>query len=94
MAKKFKETLPNTIIVGVDPLGSILAVPESLNTPHGSYKVEGIGYDFIPPVLDRSLVDEWVKISDIPSFEYARNLIRKEGLLTGGSGGSTMFGAI
>lgn len=56
------------MIVGVDPLGSILAQPQSLNVPHGGYKIEGIGYDIVHPVLDRNLVDQWVKISDIPSF--------------------------
>lgn len=77
LAKKIKEKSPNTIIVGVDPLGSILAVPETLNTWFGSYKVEGIGYDFIPGVLERQYVDEWVKTTDIPSFKIARDLIRK-----------------
>jgi len=71
-------------IVGVDPVGSILAQPESLNGPIGSYKVEGIGYDFIPKVLDRSVVDHWVKSEDKPSFHMARRMIREEGLLVGG----------
>ena len=93
LAKKIKEKSPNTIIVGVDPLGSILAVPETLNTWFGSYKIEGIGYDFIPPVLERQYVDDWVKTTDIPSFKVARDLIRKEGLLCGGSSGTTVFGA-
>lgn len=43
-------------IVGVDPEGSILAEPEELNkTDKTQYEVEGIGYDFIPTVLDRSV---------------------------------------
>jgi cystathionine beta-synthase len=42
-------------VVGVDPVGSILAQPESLNVPGGLYQVEGIGYDFIPTSLDRSV---------------------------------------
>ena len=41
------------MIVGVDPNGSILALPQTLNIVQGSYKVEGIGYDFIPKVLAR-----------------------------------------
>jgi len=55
-AKILKEKIPNIKIVGVDPYGSILAQPESLNqTEHsGMYEVEGIGYDFIPNVLNRS----------------------------------------
>ena len=39
------------------------------------YKVEGIGYDFVPNVLDRSLVDVWYKTEDKASFKYARQLI-------------------
>ncbi len=81
-------------IVGVDPHGSILAQPETLNTASHSYKVEGIGYDFIPAVLERSLVDFWVKTADRESFHMARRLIREEGLLCGGSSGSTMHAAL
>lgn len=94
IARKIKEKSPNTIVVGVDPLGSILAMPQSLNTESGSYKVEGIGYDFIPKVLERKFIDEWVKTTDQPSLKVARELIQKEGLLCGGSSGSTMWGAV
>jgi len=90
IARRLKEDAPNVHIVGVDPVGSILAGPGTI----GSYKVEGIGYDFIPDVLDRSLVDEWVKSQDGPSFQTARKLIRQEGLLCGGSSGSAMWAAL
>jgi cystathionine beta-synthase len=60
----------------------------------GSYKVEGIGYDFIPDVLDRDLIDEWVKTEDRESFLMARRLIRREGLLCGGSSGTAMWAAL
>jgi len=90
VAKRLKEALPDVKIVGVDPVGSILAGPG----PIGSYKVEGIGYDFIPDVLDRGLVDEWVKSEDSPSFLMARRLIRQEGMLCGGSSGSAVVAAI
>lgn len=60
----------------------------------GTYKVEGIGYDFIPTVLDRSVVDHWVKTEDGESFLMARRLIREEGLLCGGSSGAAMVGAV
>ena len=46
-------------------------------------QVEGTGYDFIPTVLDRSVVDEWYKTGDQESFHYARRLIKEEGLLCG-----------
>ncbi|MGE0526760.1 MAG: cystathionine beta-synthase [Bdellovibrionales bacterium] len=90
IAKRLKENNPNCVIVGVDPVGSILAGPE----PVGTYLVEGIGYDFVPDVLDRDMVDVWVKTQDKESFLMARQLIREEGLLCGGSSGATMCGAL
>ncbi|KAI8062509.1 cystathionine beta-synthase [Gongronella butleri] len=93
LAAKIKEKCPNCQIVGVDPVGSILAQPESLNTDAGGYQVEGIGYDFIPDVLQRKLVDQWFKSEDKPSFLMSRRLIREEGLLCGGSSGTAMYAA-
>lgn len=90
VAKKIKERCPNAIIVGADPEGSLLAGPEEIKP----YHVEGIGYDFIPDVLDRELVDRWVKTNDRDSFKFARQLIRDEGLLCGGSSGSAMQAAL
>lgn len=89
IARALKAEVPNVKIVGVDPLGSILAGPAEI----GSYKVEGIGYDFIPEVLERGLVDEWIKSEDGPSFRMSRKLIRQEGLLVGGSSGSAVWAA-
>jgi len=94
IAKKLKERLPHVKIIGVDPHGSILAQPETLNGPISSYKVEGIGYDFIPRVLERQYVDQWIKTSDKESFQMSRRLIRDEGLLCGGSSGSAMVAAV
>lgn len=84
IGRKFKEISPDTVIVGVDPEGSILALPEKLNDTNVTfYEVEGIGYDFLPTVLDRSVVDMWVKTNDEESLPMARRLIREEGLLVG-----------
>lgn len=96
IAKKLKEHNPNIIVVGVDPEGSILAQPENLNDKHRlePYHVEGIGYDFIPSVLDRSVVDEWYKSNDAESLVMMRKLIREEGLLCGGSCGAAVSGAL
>ncbi|KAI1367166.1 putative cystathionine beta-synthase [Xylaria arbuscula] len=83
-------------VVAADPQGSILALPESLNEEHRDepYKVEGIGYDFVPDVLDQHKVDKWYKADDKESFQLARRLIAEEGLLVGGSSGSAMAAAL
>lgn len=83
-------------VVAADPIGSILAEPASLNDEgaNAPYKVEGIGYDFIPDVLDRQLVDKWYKTDDRESFRLARRLIAEEGLLVGGSSGSALAAVV
>jgi cystathionine beta-synthase len=65
VARKIKEKLPSCLLIGADPYGSVLAMPQSLNA--GTYpvnKVEGIGYDFVPKVCERTLIDHWVKTDD------------------------------
>ncbi|XP_071372254.1 cystathionine beta-synthase b [Centroberyx affinis] len=95
IARKLKEKCPNIKIVGVDPEGSILAEPEDLNETNKSlYEVEGIGYDFIPTVMDRSVIDIWYKSHDEESFAMSRRMIREEGLLCGGSSGTAMAAAV
>ncbi|MCX6118386.1 MAG: cystathionine beta-synthase [Proteobacteria bacterium] len=86
VAKRIKEVCPNVIVVGADPEGSILGGGTEIH----SYKVEGIGYDFFPEVLDRKCVDRWVKTNDKDSFILARRMIKEEGLLCGGSSGTAM----
>lgn len=90
VAKRLKEEIPKIKIVGADPEGSILGGGEEVS----SYLVEGIGYDFIPDVLDNSLIDEYIKTKDEESFKMARRLIKEEGLLCGGSCGATMVAAM
>ena len=90
LAKRIKKTCPDCEIIGVDPVGSLLAGEE----PIKSYEVEGIGYDFIPDVLDRSLIDKWVKTTDEDSFVLAREMILKEGILCGGSCGSAIYAGL
>ncbi|KAK9313786.1 tryptophan synthase beta subunit-like PLP-dependent enzyme [Lipomyces starkeyi] len=94
IARALKKCKPDIHVVGVDPVGSILAQPDSLNSSIKSYKVEGIGYDFIPDALDRTLVDEWIKTDDPEAFHLARKLISEEGILSGGSSGSALAGAL
>ena len=90
IAKKLKESISNIEIVGVDPVGSILGGGSDISP----YHVEGIGYDFFPEVLDNSLVDRYIKTTDEDSFVMAKKLIKKEGLLIGGSCGAAVWGAI
>lgn len=90
IARRLKTACPNVKIIGVDPIGSILAGGNYI----APYKVEGIGYDFIPSVLERELVDQWIKTDDKNSFAMARRLIAEEGLMCGGSSGAAIFATL
>jgi len=83
-----KERNPRIRVIGADIEGSIL----SGGTP-GSWKVEGIGEDFVPSTLNAQVVDEWIRITDAESFTTAREVARKEGILLGGSSGTSLAAA-
>jgi len=100
LGQYLKQKNPAVQIVGVDIEGSILLdvwrnsgkVPEGAHPK--TYKVEGIGEDFLPSATDLSVIDEIVRVNDRESFLWARQLVRQEGIFAGGSSGSALAGAI
>lgn len=100
VGRYLKAKNPNVKIVGVDIEGSILTeiwqsggiIPEGAYPK--TYKVEGIGEDFLPSATDLSVVDWIERAGDRESFLWARQLVRQEGIFAGGSSGSALAGAI
>lgn len=100
VGRYLKSKNPNIQIVGVDIEGSILTEiwQNKGKIPTGAYpktyKVEGIGEDFLPSATDLSVVDWIERAGDRESFLWARQLVRQEGIFAGGSSGSAIAGAI
>jgi len=96
IGRYFKKQQAETLIVGVDPLGSVhysIFKTGEASTPY-VYKVEGLGEDIVCRAFDPSVVDEMHQVSDYECFTVARRLIREEGLYCGGSSGGMVHIAI
>lgn len=96
IGRYLKKASPKTEMVLADPAGSILAplVQTGQMTEAGSWAVEGIGEDFVPPNCDLSLVKRAYSIGDKESFSTARELLRQEGILAGSSSGTLLAAAL
>jgi cysteine synthase A len=85
-----KEKNPDVMIVAVEPSNSAAL----LGHEPGLHQIQGIGDGFIPPVLDTSLIDDVITVTDEDAIQTARNLARVEGLLVGTSSGANAWAAI
>lgn len=97
LSRYFARVAPEVEMVLADPKGSILADVVRCGAPTrppGSWLVEGIGEDFVPPNCDLSRVRSAYEISDAESFHTARGLLRKEGILGGSSTGTLVAAAL
>ena len=96
VARCLKAADPNIRIVLADPVGSRLAglINDGALGEDGSYLVEGIGGSEVPGVLDPTLIDEAISVSDRDSFAMTQRLVREEGLLVGGSAGTAVCAAL
>lgn len=89
VARRLKKEKPSVMMVAVEPSGSSVL---SGDAP-GPHMIQGIGAGFVPSIMDMSLVDQTVKVSDAEAFLWVRNVIRTEGILVGISSGAALCGA-
>lgn len=90
VGKKLKEKIENISIIAVEPDKSqVLAGKDA-----ASHKIQGLGANFVPNILDREVIDEIMSIEDEEAFKYARLLGEKEGILTGISAGANLAAAM
>jgi cystathionine beta-synthase len=97
LSRYFARVAPHVEMILADPRGSVLADVArtgSIQRPAGSWLVEGIGEDFVPPNCDLSRVRTAYEISDAESFSTARAVLALEGILGGSSSGTLIAAAL
>ncbi len=90
VGQMLKERAPETLVVAVEPVSS----PVLSGGAPGPHKIQGIGAGFVPEVLDRSVIDEVLTVSDEDALETARLVAREEGILAGISAGANIKAAL
>ena len=88
-AKVFKQVNPDCQVIAVEPAASPLLSQGKI----GPHKIQGIGANFIPEILDQSLIDEIIPVADDDAYALCREVAKTEGLLVGISSGAALWAA-
>lgn len=89
VGKFLKEKKPDVKIVGVEPFSSPL-LTKGVSAPH---KIQGIGANFIPEILDQGVIDEFITVKDSDALKLGKDMARSEGFLVGISSGAALYAA-
>jgi cysteine synthase A len=90
VGRVFKETWPHCRVIAVEPATSAVLS----GGPVGPHKIQGIGAGFVPEILDRTVIDEVLRVTDRDAFDTKVSLAKREGLLVGISSGANVFAAM
>jgi cysteine synthase A len=90
VGEALKQTNPKAKVVAVEPAGSAVLSGRS----PGPHRIQGIGAGFVPPVLDREVIDEVIAVTDDDAIETAHLAATREGVLAGISGGAALWAAL
>jgi cysteine synthase A len=90
VGRALKQNKPSVQMIAVEPASSAVLSGK----PAGSHMIQGIGAGFVPTVLDRSVIDEIVQVTDAQAFQMTKILLRKEGIIAGISAGAALHAAI
>jgi cystathionine beta-synthase len=96
IGRYLKEKNHDIKIIGVEPVGSVFRgyLKRGIIEKASKFRIEGIGKNFIPGVIDFRYIDDVIQVSDSDSFCMVETLMRREGILAGGSGGAAVAGAL